>query len=316
MSTAPHAVRFVLLSLFAVPVFAQDRAAPTVPKHLLRMAHVVGQEAYFCQAMDMTTKMQMGERTMDMGQSTMSFFTSTAKSVEGAYATIEQKFTRVKAKVSGMAQVDYDSNDPESRPGPLGALEEMVGESITLVMTDRGKVMGSKPSAGFPTESLERSGMDLNQMLAQCVPEFPDQPIAIGESWVTEMKMPMGQMGDIHCKITNRLVEVEKGKAKLDQAYEFDTKDVQLPGGMQLKVDKGTGWTLLDLALGLPLDSQSTIEMSMTGGPGGGMNMQMAMQTVTKRVDAQAAKEAPVKTEPVKAEPVKTEPAKSAEKPK
>lgn len=314
MSIAMRAVPFALLSFFAVPLFAQEPKvaqepkAPAVEKHLLRMAHVVGKEAHFCQTMEMTSKMKMGERTMDMGQRTESYFTSTAKSVEGGKASIEQKFTRVKAKVSGMAQVDYDSDDPDSRPGPLGDLAEMVGESITLVMSDRGKVLETTPSKDFPMESLERSGMDLKQMLAQSVPEFPDQPIAVGESFVTEMAMPMGQMGEIHCKITNKLVEVKQGEAKLEQTYEFDTKNVQLPGGMQLKVDKGTGYSVIDLAVGLPHDSQSVIEMSMAGGPqGAGMEMKMAMTTVTKRVEAP--------TTPAPA-PAKTEPSKDAEKAK
>jgi hypothetical protein len=186
-----------------------------------------------------------------------------------------------------MGKVDYDSAKADSRPGPMAQLTELIGESVTMVVSDRGKVVEAKPSPDFPTDAVDKSGIGLEQALGQCVPEFPEQGVAIGESWTTSMNLPLPGMGEMQCSIVNKLVEVGDGKAKLEQEFQFDTSKLQLPNGAKLEAKKSTGYTILDLATCLPIDSQSTMTMDMTAqGPGGGMSMAMSVTSKLARVEA------------------------------
>lgn len=277
-------VPFVLVPLFAASLFAQE---PTAQKHVLRMTPKAGAEGHYVQSSDMHNEMKMGERTMKMGQSTAMYFTATTKSVDGGKATIEQKYTRVAAKSDNpMGKVDYDSAKPDSRPGPMAQLAELIGETLTLGMNERGKVVETKTSDDFPTDAVDKSGVGLEQALGQCVPEFPEQGIAIGESWTTSMNLPLPGMGEMQCSIVNKLVEVGNGKAKLEQEFQFDTSKLQLPNGAKLEAKKSTGYTILDLATCLPIDSESTMVMDMTAqGPGGGMSMAMSVTSKLARVE-------------------------------
>lgn len=281
MSLASRTVSFVLVPLFAAALLAQD---PAAKKYLLRMAPVAGSEGHYVQSSDMHNAMKMGERTMNMGQSTAMYFTATTKSVEGGKATIEQKYTRVVAKSDNpMGKVDYDSANADSRPGPMAQIAEMIDESVTFGMNDRGKVVETKTSEGFPTDAVEKSGVGLEQSLSQCVPEFPEKEIAVGESWTTTMALPLPNMGEMQCTIVNKLVEVTAGRAKLEQEFQFDTSKLQLPNGAKLEAKKSTGYTILDLATCLPVDSESTMVMDMTAG--GGMTMAMSVTSKLARVE-------------------------------
>lgn len=281
------------LSPFAM---AQEPAQETAPaqKHLLRMAHSVGKSAFYCQSTEMTSKVKMGERDVEMAQSTSMWFSATATKVEGGKATVEQSYLRVKSKAGGMMNAEFDSADPESDGGALRQLGDLVGESITLVMDERGGVSETKPSAGFPQRVLEQSGSDLKNVLSQFVPMFPDQPIAIGEAWTTELELPMGQLGKAVCSIANKLVAVDKGVARIEQSYTIDTSSVQLPGGTKMESEGGSGFTSIDLATGYPVDSENRMTMRVQGGPGG-LSMQMTMVASLKRAeesDAKAVKKA------------------------
>ena len=287
MSSPSRVVPSVLVLVLAPFAFAQE-AAPA-QKHLLRMAHAVGKPAFYCQSTQMTSKVKMGERDVEMQQSTSMWYSATATKVEGGKATIEQAYLRVKAKAGGMMNAEFDSADPESDGGALRQLEDLVGESITLVMDDRGGVSETKPSAGFPQRVLEQSGSDLENVLSQFVPQFPDQPIAIGEAWTTEMSLPMGQMGTAVCSITNKLTAIDKGIARVEQSYTIDTSSVQLPGGTKMESEGGAGFTNVDLATGYPVDSENRMTMRVQGGPNG-LTMQMTMFASLKRAEEAEAK--------------------------
>jgi hypothetical protein len=108
----------------------------------------------------------------------------------------------------------------------------------------------------------------------QAVPEMPEEPVAIGATWLSETTAPMGRFGDMKCKITNKLVSVEKGIARLDQKMEFATDGLNLPGGMTIEVRDAMGYSLIDLSSGMAADSESSMTMVM--GMPQGMNPAMS----------------------------------------
>lgn len=298
MSLVRRTVPFLLLPLVASSLLAQDKAAQ---KYLLRMTPAVGTKGDYVQVQEMTSDMAMGGRNMKTTQTTTIYSTATTKAVEGGKASIDQKYTRVTAKADGMmGKVDYDSANPESRAGSMAKLEELIDQTLTLVMNDRGKVVETKMSNDFPNDAIESTGIGLEQALAQCVPEFPEKEIAIGESWTTTMTLPLPQLGEMQCKVVSKLVEVADGKAKLEQEFDFDTSKLTMPAGAKLEAKKTTGFTRIDLVSGLPVESVSTMTMSMEANGGGGA-MQMTMSSTNKlsRVvptkEATAPKEGPQK---------------------
>lgn len=289
MSLVRRTVPFLLLPIVASPLFAQDKVAP---KHLLRMTPAVGTKGDYVQVQEMTNDMAMGGRNMKTTQTTTIYSTATTKAVEGGKASIDQKYTRITAKADGMmGKVDYDSANEDSSPGAMARLEDLVDQTLTLVMNDRGKVVETKTSNEFPNDAIESTGIGLEQALAQCVPEFPEKEIAIGESWTTTMTLPLPQLGEMECKVVNKLVEVADGKAKLEQEFEFDTSKLTLPPGAKLEAKKTTGFTRIDLVSGLPVESVSTMTMNIEANGVGGA-MQMTMSSINKLSRAVPAKEA------------------------
>ena len=273
----------VVFSLFVTTAFAQEATTPPAQKHLLRISASVGTEQHLVQASEMTTTVEQPQGKVEMLQSTSLWIDAKVVAVEGGKTTLRHTYGRLKAKMTGMANVDYDSNDPESRPGPLSRLADIVGETATVVLSERGAVL----SMDAP-EVLEggASGIDMKQMMMQAVPEMPDEPVAIGATWLSETNAPVGRFGDMKCKITNKLVSVEKGIARLDQKMEFATDALNLPGGMTIEVRDATAYTMVDLSSGMTADSETSMSMVMSMPQG--MKMNMAMKTTMKRVDPAA----------------------------
>jgi len=278
---------FLAVAFAAAFSAAQDATTTAAQKHLLRVAPSVGRTNLYLQTMQMTMSMAVGEegKSMDMEQSSSLWMESKVVDSKEGKTKLEQTFRRIKAKMTGMANVDYDSDDPESRPGPLEALAESVGEKSTIVMDSRGAIMSVElPEALDEAQSAGGTGVDLKQMLAQSVPQMPEEPVAIGHEWTTEMPMPMGQMGKLKCTVTNKLVSVEKGLARIDQKLAFATDELELPGGMEISVGEASAFTVVDLSTGMAHDSNSSVTMVMSGGPAK-MKMTMKMVQAVKRVD-------------------------------
>jgi Family of unknown function (DUF6263) len=298
----------VLAVAFAAAFSAAQGATNTASqKHLLRIAPSVGTANLYQQSTQMTMSMAMegSEKPMEMEQSSSIWIEAKAVESKEGKTKLEQTFQRVKVKMTGVANVDYDSNDPESRPGPMEALAETVGEKATVVMDARGSILSVELPEALDEAQAAGSGVDFKQMFSQSTPQLPEESVAIGHEWTTEMPMPMGQMGKLKCTITNKLVSVEKGLARIDQKLAFATDELKLPGGMEMSVGEASGFTVVDLSTGLAHDSSNSVTMVMSGGPTN-MKMTMKMVQAMKRVDpateasAEKAKAAEKTPEPAK----------------
>ncbi len=276
-----------LIALSAGAAMAQES-----PKHLLRMAYEVGKTTWYLQEFTMQQQAKIGERkvenTIDSGMQVASEMLS----VDGGRAKVRRTFLRITAKMAGMMRVDYDSDKADSKPGPFRDLSDLVGESVTLAMTDRGKVDGVELSPNFPEHALAMLGSDIKEMFSQAVPELPDQPIAIGDTWETQQVFSSGQAGGMTVKIVNRLAEVGDGRARIDQSLTVIPDAGKMPAGASLTADAASGTTQIDLATGMPIESRMSIAMHVKGSPGAPMDMQMTMSVRVAKIDAPAPKAA------------------------
>ncbi|MGE3174946.1 MAG: DUF6263 family protein [Planctomycetota bacterium] len=277
-----------LFVLLAAPLVAQDAA----PRHLLRMAFEPGKPAWYRQSVDMSSTMKIGGQDMVTGMKMAVVLRTEVLEVTGGKASMRHTFERITAKMDNpMMKVDYDSDDPDSRPGALAILEDVVGESLQVQVDDHGRFSDAKPSAGFPEQASEMfGGGELNRFLGQNVPELPDQPVAIGESWQTTTEMPMGPTGNAKVTVTNTLMEVGGGRARIRQVMSVDVDDLKVPGGGQMQMDKAEGFTVLDLATGMPIESEMQMVSKVVNTQ---VSMDMSMTLRVDAVPAPAAKAVP-----------------------
>jgi len=280
---------FPLLLATSISAFANAQAQEPAPKHLLRNAYEVGKTTWYRQTMAIDQKAKVGEKTVDTTTNSEFVFRCDTPAVAEGKATVRRTFTRIKAKMTGMMKVDYDSADPESRPGPFAAAADMIDQWIELKVDDRGHIADAKTSPDFPEQALAMFGGDLKQWMAQSIPSLPDAPIGIGETWQDDSTMPMAGLGEMKTKITSTLVAVEGKQAKLHQVIEMSNEGLKLPAGMTMTVDKSEGDTTLDLATGMPITSTSTTTMHIATAA---MDMTMIMKIDIARIDAPPATEA------------------------
>lgn len=284
-------MRFSLPSILTLLLVGA--AATAQDKYTLRYQLAVG-PAVWCQTdQDMNMVMKMGEREMKTSMQTSTWMEGKVLEVKDGTASIEQKYTRVKSKNSGMGgNSEYDSDVAGSKPGMMMRdLAKLVGQSATVQMDATGKILAVKIPADVEA-GLEKAGSSLKQTFEQSIMTWPQEPIAVGGTWVSEYDMPMGQMGKGKAKVTNKLIGVKDNVATLEQTTELTIDSKGMPPGMKLEVTKATGSAKIDLRAAMPLEMISDIEMKMVGGADSPMDMTMHMHSSVKQVAAPAAKKA------------------------
>lgn len=107
-------------------------------------------------------------------------------------------------------KVIYDSTAPESegRPSPF---EGLIGQSMTMKVTKTGKILEVKGLEGLKRLMPQ---LDIQEMIKQSQPAFPEKEVRIGESWIQKTEFPLPQIGKpvtVETKYTLRGFEKVKG---------------------------------------------------------------------------------------------------------
>ena len=140
----------------------------------------------------------------------------------------------------------------------------------------------------MPEDAGGEGGVDVEQMTTQIFNQLPAEPVAIGDTWTVDQKMPLGQMGESDTKVTYKLVSVSDSEIVLEQTFAMDLDAMEMPGGMTVESAKATGKVTLDRRSGLP--KSKTMDMMMVmDGP---MAMEMELKLTMK--PAPADKKAPI----------------------
>ncbi len=169
-------------------------------------------------------------------------------------------WTRSK-QASPMAQVDYDSSkQPAAVPPGAEAFAALVGQSYTVKVTPKGKVLDVNgveqvreavlkklPPGADATLGMNPAGMYIDkgavkQMTEANMAIYPEKPVNVGESWSKDITMAVGFAMAIQCKWT--LQKEQAGVATIGVAAAIRTDPNAPPmdaGGMKVKSDlKGT----------------------------------------------------------------------------
>jgi hypothetical protein len=287
-STAAYLVALPLTILLASTAFAQEiESAKPKQKHMVRFSFKAGAVRHTVMMQDMVMTMNIGAEDMVTKVKTTSWSTTTTKSVKGNIAEIEQKVTRVKAFADSITmKVDYDSNDEDSDPGVLEVLADLVGQKITMKLSDQGKI--SDVVMPDDADQLKAAGMDMEQLMSQTVTQLPDHPIAIGESWKVQQENSVGQFGKMDSETTYTLLHINKEFISLKHSMVCDTENVVMPGGATIDTMKVTGTSKIDLRTGMPIEMNFTMSTKVSGQMK--MEMEMSMTLSIKPAPAQGKK--------------------------
>lgn len=161
---------------------------------------------------------------------------------------------------------EYDSTNPGGATNPMSAI---IGHTITMIMTPRGdvtKVTGlerlyDKITSQFgdlPAETKQQvlDGLkqqfgdeSMKQMLGQQMTMYPDNPVAIGESWEKKFSLTSGMAMNIDNKLTLN-------------KYEGDLATISIVSTVSPN-QSGAPMTIGDVKIGYNLTGTQTGEMTM-----------------------------------------------------
>lgn len=277
--------------LASVLTLALACVATSQEKQQLRLQFTPGHVVHMLMTQESVMNTSVNGQSMDTAITLQMWSETTIKDVKDGVASFEHKYSRIKmaGTMPGAAKIDYDSDVPGSKAGMFTGLGKVVGQVAKMRVDAMGKVL----ECVVPDE-LQRAGktagMDMEQSLTQGFTALPQDAIAVGDTWKSNIEIPMDQMGDVKTEITNKLLGVTGTLVSIDQKLKLDTSTAKAPGNMKLDVKKSEATMKLDLKSGMPAEATQHMEMAM-GGEGAPMTMSIKMTQTNRQVDA------PVKTE-------------------
>ncbi len=234
---------------------------------------------------------------------------------------------RMKQQMQGL-EMEYDSSDPAKSGGLLGTvLKPLTETKFAAIYGEDGSLVGTEGLDDL--QGAGQMGMgkeELEAMARQSVDLLPGKNVEVGETWNTDVDLPMGELGGkVTIRYVLKLEEIleEKGRKIARVSMMGTTKEGKAENKEEIlrtEVKEATGTMLFDVELGQPLEIASTVVLE-TGLPAGipqapGAPGKMPLKTVSvqKLVSVEDFKEAPSagKTEP-KSKPAEAAPAESKE---
>jgi len=269
------------LALVLVPLTAQE-------KHTLRYTFRPDHVCWLEETLDMTQEVKRGEMDMKATQVTTSWAESKTSEVKDGVAAMARRYARVTA-VSDMngQESQYDSDVAGSKPSPmLAGLPEIVGKSVALRVDTLGKVVEVSADDTMK-KTLEKLGSSLQEGTEMSILSLPKDPVAIGDTWTSEQKFPMGPAGAMMGKLTHKLVGVKGKVATIESKMELDMSGVKIPGAT-LVAEAASCAFEISLDDGVPLSART--EMVLKSAADSPMQIKMTIRNTTKQVPAPAPK--------------------------
>lgn len=275
---------FATLALLLAPLAAQE-------KHTLRYTFTPGSVCWSQMDQEVVQDMDMGTRKMHSSMTSSTWIESKVSGVEQGVATLTNRWARIKVKsdAPGM-KVDYDSDVEGSRPGAMRQLAELVGKTSTMKTDTRGKII----EINFPedmADTMASVATSLKAGMEQAFVYFPEQAVAIGDTWQTHLEIPMDKVGAMKIAVTNKLTAVDGDTCKVDIDMSFDTSGLTMPTGMQMTVKESSGSMTVSTKNVMPVQSTMKMVMKMASAEAG-VDMTMSLNMTMKQVPAPAPKPA------------------------
>ena len=278
----------VLAMLFFVLAAGQSTTAQE--KYTLKSAYPPGQyEMVMGIDMDMTIDMSGAKMPMQQKQTQYMAIDAAAKNADGTQKIVMELTRVVLDQKMSMANLKYDSADPDSDKSPMKAAGVIVGLKITTLFDKDGKptkVEGMdeffdkllnnpeypKPIAEMMKKKISNESM--TKMMDFARDAMPKEPVAVGETWKTEGTSTLPILGEAKTNLENTLetVKTENGRKIAVIATKLliqsdEPNEMEPVPGAKVTFTKmnitGNTTVLLDIESGLALSSTSDTEMAM-----------------------------------------------------
>ena len=232
------------------------------------------------------------DQTMEMMGNEMNFATQVVNFISEKINQVDKAGT-ISVSMT-YDSVEFNTTNPQIKAAE-GKIQEMLGnfkgKEINSKISEQGKILeSSSPDSLIPDQM--RQIFSSEQTFSALYPEFPQQPVKIGDSWDVEKTTPISA-GGFEMKITTKNKYTLLGKEKQDQAtflkikftgsVQFDGKGEQM--GMQM-VMEGDGDTKGEFLYyekeGMYQSGTSETNMDMTIAMTGAQNMTIPMTQLIK----------------------------------
>jgi len=284
-SPRPIALPLTVL-LIAGGLCAQD-SKPS--GQVLRFSFAKGLKGHYAMATQADMKIDANGQKMNTKMNMDMFMSFEVTDVVDGRAHINHTLDRMKmtGNMPMVGAIEFDTADEDSVPAMFDQYVDMIGQTIVTKVDERGTFEAELPQ-GISSASAAQTGFN-DKMFSQIMPQLPEGPIAVGETWTTSMAMPMGQMGDMKMNVINKLAAADGNMITIERTLEVDLEGLaQMP--VKPNFRKAESVIVLDLRNAMPEQSSTEMEMDMNMDQGGRtMTMDMKMRNTLRRVTAEEA---------------------------
>ncbi len=243
----------------------------------LRLKWQPGKRYVFDNTADSSMKMPLpGQGLIETkGRMVMRIHNEVSPHEKGVRVSQSYDSLRMRQEMQGLV-MEFDSSDPSKGGGLLGtALKPLIETRFAAIYDKKGKVVGTEGLDKVQgANQLGMGKQELEAMARQSSEFLPGRDVKPGDTWNSEVDLPMGELGgkvtiDYTLKLEN-VVEQEGRKiarvsfsGKMKEAEEAEEGEV-----LKVEVKEATGMMLFDIDLGQPLEL-STTTLLETGLPAG-----------------------------------------------
>ena len=187
---------------------------------------------------------------------------------------------------------EYDSDKKDNDPKMQEILEPLLKMEFSAIYDKQGKYLGCEGLDNMPVPAGSGfSKASIEAMMEQASLMLPQREVKVGESWLSNMSIPMEGVGEMEMSFDQKLVSVKKTDGKNIAKVEFTGKVKPLvikQHGVEVKMSSKAinGSILFDTDLNQATKTEMNMELNMDAG---GQKMAMSMlivQEITKVEDA------------------------------
>ncbi len=250
----------------AKPAAADDAptfAATTKEPVLLRYKFKLDQVLKMAMDMDSEVKVMIQGQTIKMGQGMRieAKIVITEIDPKGNISALT-KITRMKMKITGQANVEFDSDKPEDADPAFKPVMAMINVGIPCKVSPVGEILETdleplrmaarRAGDAAMLKSIEES---TSKMFEGTFIQLSPDPIAAGQTYKSGTVIANEKM-KMHTSYKIRSVSADKTKAILDPVVEMELAPDAFPGAdVKIRSQEISGWQVFDVANGYPGDA-------------------------------------------------------------
>ena len=289
---------------FLLLILVAGQSLTAQEKYTLKSAYPPGQyEMVTNIEMDMTIEMSGAKMPMQQTQTQYATIDAAERSADGTQKVV-MEFTRVTiSSKASIANLKYDSADPDADKSPMKAAGVLVGMKFTMLLDKDGKTIKVEGldeffdklmnNPDYPKQVAEMlRGQMTDESMTRSVDVakdmMPKNPVAVGETWKTEGSSEVPMLGKVKTNLVNTLKEIKTEDSKKiavilskSTISSEELKEISMQGMKMTftKADISADTTaLVDLESGLLQKSTADMEIAME------ISMDMNGRTMQQKV--------------------------------